>query len=107
MTRLTDTADVAMLVIYAFVVQGLPTAMCPREPTRTSVAGASTLMVKVCVVAAPELSLRRMVKLLVPAVVGVPAINPVGNSESPEGRAPLNRDHVYGGLPSVAFNCCE
>jgi hypothetical protein len=41
-------------------------------------------------------------KLNVPAVVGVPEIDPVCESESPGGRAPLSMSHVNSGLPPIA-----
>ena len=45
------------------------------------------------------------VKLLVPAVVGVPEIAPEEDSVRPAGRAPVARAQVYGAIPPVAFNC--
>ena len=58
-------------------------------------------------VADPEApSVTFTVKFAVPAVVGVPEIVlPV--SVSPAGSVPPDTDHVYGGVPPVAFNACE
>ena len=53
------------------------------------------------------LSVTRTVKLLVPAVPGVPDIVPPAARVSPDGSVPLATDHVYGGVPPVATRACE
>src|ERR1700692_2037906 len=48
------------------------------------------------------------VKLVVPAVVGVPEITPWGESESPLGNADVpDKLHTYGGVPPLTVNICE
>ena len=59
-------------------------------------------------VAEPDaLSVTFTVKLLDPAVVGVPEIVPSGPRLSPAGRDPPASDQVYGGLPPEAASDCE
>ena len=52
------------------------------------------------------LSVTFTVKLDEPAAVGVPDIVPPERL-NPAGSDPLTTDHVYGGVPPVAFNGCE
>lgn len=54
------------------------------------------------VAVALTLSLTWTVKLLVPAVVGVPVITPAVLMVSPAGRVPAVLDQVYGVVPPVA-----
>ena len=55
------------------------------------------------VAVAPILSVTMIVKLKVPAVVGVPAIAPVdGVRVSPAGSKPVESDQVYGTAPPIA-----
>jgi hypothetical protein len=53
------------------------------------------------------LSVTRTVKLLDPAVPGVPDIVPPAARLSPAGNDPLATDHVYGGVPPEAPSACE
>jgi hypothetical protein len=53
------------------------------------------------------LSVKRMVKLAVPATDGVPLIWPAELSVKPAGSAPAAIDHVYGGVPPLAATFCE
>jgi hypothetical protein len=53
------------------------------------------------------LSVTRTVKLLGPAVPGVPDIVPLGARFSPAGSVPLATDHKYGGVPPEAVSPCE
>jgi hypothetical protein len=58
-------------------------------------------------VADPDaLSVTFTLKLEEPAVVGLPEIVPPARL-SPAGRDPLATDHVYGGVPPLAFSGCE
>ena len=52
------------------------------------------------------LSVTRTVKLLDPAVPGVPDIVPAARLK-PAGSVPLATDHEYGGVPPVAASACE
>lgn len=52
------------------------------------------------------LSVTLTVKLEEPAVVGVPDMV-LPERLNPAGSVPLERDHVYGGDPPVAFSGCE
>src|SRR5262245_21631985 len=53
------------------------------------------------------LPVTRIVKLKMPAAVGVPLIKPPVDSVRPSGNAPEVRDHVKGVVPPVADNVCE
>ena len=53
------------------------------------------------------LSVTRTVKLLDPAVPGVPDIVPPAARLSPDGSDPLAIDHEYGGDPPAAPSACE
>ncbi len=70
---------------------------------RTSAATTVMLRVPLVAVCGGELeSASRTVKLLVPAVVGVPEMPPVlGLSVNPAGKVPEARDQVSGVLPPV------
>src|SRR6185436_15093561 len=58
--------------------------------------------------AAPALSTTRTVKLLVPAVVGVPDMTPVlVLILNPSGRDPADMDHVSGAVPPAAVMVFE
>jgi hypothetical protein len=56
---------------------------------------------------ADALSVTRTVKLLDPAVPGVPDIVPPAARLSPAGTDPLATDHVYDGVPPEAPSACE
>jgi hypothetical protein len=56
---------------------------------------------------ADALSVTRTVKLLDPAVPGVPDIVPPVARLSPAGNDPLATDHEYGGVPPEAPSNCE
>ena len=56
---------------------------------------------------ADALSVTRTVKLLDPAVPGVPDIVPPAARLSPAGNDPLATDHEYGGDPPEAPSACE
>ena len=59
-------------------------------------------------VADPDaLSFTRTLKLLEPAVVGVPEMVPFAPRLSPAGSDPPASDQVYGGVPPEALNACE
>ena len=53
------------------------------------------------------LSVTRTVKLLVPAVPGVPDIVPPAARLNPAFSDPIDTDHAYGGDPPVAPSACE
>ena len=57
---------------------------------------------KPAVADADALSVTRTVKLLVPAVPGVPDMVPPAARFNPAGSVPLATDHEYGGDPPVA-----
>ena len=59
------------------------------------------------VVDADALSVTRTVKLLDPAVPGVPEIVPPAARLNPAGSDPLATDHAYGGVPPEAASVCE
>jgi hypothetical protein len=59
------------------------------------------------VVLAPPFSVTRTVKLLDPAVPGVPEIVPPADRLKPAGSDPLATDHTYGGVPPAAPSACE
>ena len=48
-----------------------------------------------------------MVAVVVPAVVGVPVMIPVGSSERPVGKLPAVMLHVYGLIPPAAARVLE
>ncbi len=56
---------------------------------------------------ADVLSVTRTVKLLDPAVPGVPEIVPPAARLKPAGSDPLATDHAYGGVPPEAPSVCE
>ena len=57
---------------------------------------------------ADALSVTCTVKLLDPAVSGVPDIVPPAAARlSPDGSVPLATNHVYGGVPPEAPSACE
>jgi hypothetical protein len=53
------------------------------------------------------LSVAPIVKLNVPAVLGVPVSIPLEKRLSPAGKEPAKSDQVYGGVPPVAVRGCE
>ena len=53
------------------------------------------------------LSVTRTVKLLDPAVPGVPEIVPPAARLNPAGSDPADTDHEYGGDPPEAASACE
>src|SRR5207253_880255 len=53
------------------------------------------------------LSVTRTVKLLDPAVPGVPDMVPPAARLNPAGSVPLATVHVYGGVPPEAVSACE
>jgi hypothetical protein len=59
------------------------------------------------VAATDALSVTFAVKLLGPAVPGVPEIVPPADRLNPAGSDPLATDHVYGGVPPEALRACE
>src|SRR5689334_340609 len=65
------------------------------------------LMVSALVAVALLESFTCTVKLLVPAVVGVPEIAPAGESASPAGRLPLATVHWLPPLPPLAASVWE
>jgi hypothetical protein len=56
---------------------------------------------------ADALSITFTVKLLVPALSGVPEIVPPADRVKPEGGVPSDTDHEYGGTPPEAPSACE
>jgi hypothetical protein len=56
---------------------------------------------------ADALSVTRTVKLLDPAVPGVPDMVPPDARLNPAGSDPLATDHAYGGVPPEATSACE
>ena len=65
-------------------------------------AGAAIATVSDAVADWEALSVARTVKVLDPAVVGVPEILPPAESVNPAGSVPLASDHVYGVVPPEA-----
>src|SRR5580700_1972333 len=59
------------------------------------------------VAVADALSVTFTVKLLDPAVPGVPDMVPPAARLNPAGSDPLATDHVYGGVPPEAASACE
>jgi hypothetical protein len=59
------------------------------------------------VIFALVLSVTFTVKLLVPAVPGVPEIVPPADKVNPAGSVPTDTDHEYGGTPPAAPSACE
>jgi hypothetical protein len=80
--------------------------MPPGSGDAVVIASGGGLMVilKLRLAVRDALSVTVAVKLKLPAVVGVPEINPSGESESPAGGEP---DHRYGGVPPEAASDCE
>ena len=64
--------------------------------------GQEIVRLNVFVVVAETLSVTRITKLNVPALVGVPEIIPALDSDSPPGSEPDERVQVYGVVPPVA-----
>ena len=62
---------------------------------------------RAAVVDTDELSVRRTVKLLGPAVPGVPEIVPPALRVNPAGSDPADTVHEYGGDPPEAASACE
>ncbi|MEO7651069.1 MAG: hypothetical protein ABIZ80_11425, partial [Bryobacteraceae bacterium] len=61
-------------------------------------------MLKLWVAFPSRRSVTVAVKLKLPAVVGVPVMEPFAPSDNPAGAEP---DHVYGGVPPAAVRVCE
>jgi hypothetical protein len=70
------------------------------------VSGAADLTMSVSgrVAEFPFPSVTLATKLKVPAVDGVPEIEPVWTRDKPGGRVPLSMTHVNSGLPPIAAN---
>src|SRR5690242_148407 len=62
---------------------------------------------RAAVVETDGLSVTRTVKLLGPAVLGVPDIVPPAARVNPDGSDPADTVHVYGGDPPAAASACE
>ena len=62
---------------------------------------------RAAVVETDALSVTRTVKLLGPAVPGVPDIAPVADRVNPAGNDPTDTVHEYGGDPPAATSACE
>ena len=69
-------------------------------------AGALIVSVSAAVADTDALSVTFTLKLLGPAVVGVPDIVPPARL-NPDGKDPLATDHEYGGVPPDATSACE
>ena len=69
--------------------------------------GGLTVIDNEAVVEAEALSVTFTVKLLVPAVPGVPDMAPEAARVNPAGSAPLATDQVYGPSPPVAVSIWE
>ena len=61
----------------------------------------------VAVAAGDSLSVTDTVKLELPLAVGVPVMTPALESDRPAGRLPEAIDHVYPGVPPLAFSVAE
>ena len=70
-------------------------------------AGGSIVSDSAAVAEADLLSVTRTVKVLDPAVPGVPDMVPPGARVNPAGSDPLATDHEYGGDPPEAASACE
>jgi hypothetical protein len=70
-------------------------------------AGGLTVIDKAAVAETDALSVTRTVKLLDPAVPGVPDIVPAGARLNPAGSDPLTTAHAYGGDPPEAPSAWE
>ena len=95
-----DTA--ATVVCPTAMVAGV-SVMVPVEPM-----GGEIAMLNVALTNCEAESDTFTIKLVVPAVVGVPEITPWGDSKSPFGNADtLDKLHTYGGVPPLAVSVCE
>jgi hypothetical protein len=70
-------------------------------------AGRLTVIDKAAEAEVDALSVTRTVKLLDPAVPGVPDMVPAGARLNPAGSDPLATDHAYGGDPPEATSAWE
>ena len=70
-------------------------------------AGGLTVIDKAAEAEVDALSVTRTVKLLDPAVPGVPDMVPAGARLNPAGNVPLATDHAYGGDPPEAPSVWE
>ena len=70
-------------------------------------AGGLIVIDKEAVVETDALSVTRTVKLLGPAVPGVPDIVPPAPRVNPEGSDPTDTTQEYGGDPPAATSACE
>ncbi len=84
-----------------------PTTPGASGETVVIASAAFTVKTKLCEAVYPALSRTCAVKLLAPAVVGVPVMAPLGAKVSPAGGDPPVTDHVYGGAPPDAASVAE
>jgi len=67
---------------------------------------AAMLIERAWVADAELLSVALTVKFEFPVADGVPLICPAGLTDKPAGKAPVEIDHVYGGVPPLAARFC-
>ena len=84
----------------------MPTTPLGNDDVVTVSAGGFITKVSDPVAVLDPVSVARTLKVLDPAVVGVPEMVPPV-SVSPAGNVPLASDQVYGGVPPDAASACE
>lgn len=89
----------ATLAVYAAFIVPLGSVVVVIE---TGVTSAATLTVKFALAFTPPASVTVIVKLELPAAVGVPVIAPPEASVSPAGSVPLVTAKLYGVVPLIA-----
>ena len=82
---------------------------CPRAAEDVVILSPGGLIVidRAAVVETDALSVTRTVKLLGPAVPGVPNIVPPADRVNPAGNDPADTTQEYGGDPPAAASACE
>jgi hypothetical protein len=97
-----DPPDAASACEYA-----VPTIPAGNDAVVMLSAGGLIVNDSAAVVDTDALSVTFTVKLLDPAVPGVPEIVPPVDRVNPEGRVPTDTNHEYGGDPPEAASACE
>ena len=85
----------------------VPTVPAGNDDVVMFSAGGLIVNDSAAVVETDALSVTFTVKLLDPAVPGVPEIVPPADRVNPEGSVPSDTVHVYGGVPPEAASACE
>ena len=97
-----DPPEAASACEYA-----VPTVPAGSDAVPILKAGGLIVSDSAAVVETDALSVTFTVKLLDPAVPGVPDIVPPADRVNPDGRVPTDTVHVYGGVPPAAASACE